>query len=103
MRVAAILCPLDEVPVDFLADPDGTWEFETLAQAAGFEEAWGQISIGALTESYRGFPDGAAVVLLSTPTDSAIALVDCTVSRRERVVLGEYSHLAGAVPASVAA
>jgi hypothetical protein len=78
MRVAAILCPLDEVPVDFLADPDGVWEFETLAGAAGFEEAWGRISIGALTEPYRDFPAGAAVVLLDAPGECAISLVDCT-------------------------
>ncbi len=78
MRVAAILRPLDDVPVDFRADPDGTWDFEALAAAAGFEEAWGQISIGALMEPYLGFPEGAAVVLLSAPEESAIALVDCT-------------------------
>jgi hypothetical protein len=79
MRVAAILCPLDEVPVDFLADPDGVWEFESLTAAAGFEEAWGRISIGALTAPYRDFPEGAAVVLLEAPGEwSAITLVDCT-------------------------
>ncbi|MEY4543859.1 MAG: hypothetical protein RL685_54 [Pseudomonadota bacterium] len=78
MRVAAILCPLDEVPVDFLADPDGVWEFQALADAAGFEEAWGRISVGALTEPYRDFPEGAAVVLLDAPGECAISLVDCT-------------------------
>lgn len=85
MRVAAILRPIDDVPVDFLADPDGTWEFEALAGAAGFDEAWGQISIGALTAPYLGFPEGAAVVLLSAPEESAIALVDCLAERPRRL------------------
>lgn len=94
MRVAAILRPLEDVPVDFLADPDGTWEFGTLAEAAGFDEAWGQISIGALTEPYLGFPEGAAVVLLSAPEESAIALVDCLAERPQRIAHDELSSVA---------
>jgi hypothetical protein len=77
MRVAPISSPLEEIPVDFLGDPDGVWEYEQLADAAGFDEAWGQLSIGALTEPYAGFPDGAAVVMLTTADHYAVVLVDC--------------------------
>jgi len=77
MRVAPVSSPLEEIPVDFLGDPDGVWEFEQLADAAGFDEGWGRLSIGALTESFAGFPDGAAVVMLTTADHYAVVLVDC--------------------------
>lgn len=77
MRVAPISSPLEEIPVDFLGDPDGPWEYDELADAAGFDEGWGQLSIGALTEPYAGFPDGAAVVMLTTADHYAVVLVDC--------------------------
>lgn len=77
MRAAAVSFPLEEIPVDFFADPDGRWEYEELADAAGFDEGWGQLSIGALTEPFAGFPDGAAVVVLTTADHYAVALVDC--------------------------
>lgn len=77
MRVAAVSSPLEEIPVDFMADPDGPWEYEQLADAAGFDEGWGQLSIGALTEPFAGFPDGAAVVMLTTADHYAVVLVDC--------------------------
>jgi hypothetical protein len=77
MRIAPVSSPLEEIPVDFLGDPDGPWEYEQLADAAGFDPAWGQLSIGALTEPYAGFPDGAAVVMLTTADHYAVVLVDC--------------------------
>ena len=77
MRVAPVSSPLEEIPVDFLGDPDGVWEYEQLADAAGFDEGWGQLSIGALTEPFAGFPDGAAVVMLTTADHYAVVLVDC--------------------------
>lgn len=104
MRVAAILCPLEDVPVDFLADPDGVWEFETLADAAGFEEAWGRISIGALTQAYRDFPEGAAVVLLEAPGEwCAITLVDCTASVDRQLSTANDSRIDTAIRTSIAA
>ncbi len=81
MRAIAILAPLESIPVDFFADPDGVWEYDELARVAGFDQAWGQLSVGALTEPYSGFPEGAAVVMLSTAKLCSIVLVDCTASR----------------------
>ena len=105
MRAAPVTSPLEDIPVDFFADPDGRWEFEELALAAGFDEAWGQLSIGALTDPYSGFPEGAAVVMLTTADHCAIALVDClaskeTTTHRERIraelVEGRVSERAAA-------
>ena len=89
MRVASLSSPLEEIPVDFFADPDGSWEYDQLALMAGFDQAWGQLSIGALTEGYGGFPEGAAVVMLTTADHYAVALVDClAASSSERVANG---------------
>jgi hypothetical protein len=70
--------PLGRVPVDFFADPDGTWDFETLVLHAGFQQELGEVAIGALTEAYVGFPAGAAVVAVSAGAHISVALVDCT-------------------------
>jgi len=78
MRSIAISAPLENIPVDFFGDPDGCWEFDQLARVAGFDQAWGQLSIGALTQPYAGFPEGAAVVILSTAHLCSVVLVDCT-------------------------
>ena len=88
MRVvhAVEICSLDKVgmiPVDFRADPDGAWEYETLAERAGFDIRWGRMSVGALTAPYAGFPEGAAVVTLTGEGEGAegscsVAFVDCT-------------------------
>jgi hypothetical protein len=80
MRSIAISAPLENIPVDFFADPDGCWEFDQLGRVAGFDQAWGQLSIGALSEPYAGFPEGAAVVMLSTAQLCSVVLVDCTAS-----------------------
>ena len=81
MRSIAISAPLENIPVDFFGDPDGCWEFDQLARVAGFDQAWGQLSIGALSQPYAGFPEGAAVVMLSTAELCSIVLVDCTAGR----------------------
>jgi hypothetical protein len=78
MRSIAISAPLENIPVDFFGDPDGLWEFDQLARVAGFDQAWGELSIGALSQPYADFPEGAAVVMLSTPYLCSIVLVDCT-------------------------
>jgi hypothetical protein len=98
MRVAPVSSPLEEIPVDFLGDPDGCWEYDQLADAAGFDQGWGQVSIGALTEPYAGFPDGAAVVMLTTADHYAVVLVDCL----SRAVATERGP-ASVMPTSVAA
>ena len=81
MRSIAISAPLENIPVDFFADPDGCWEFDQLGRVAGFDQAWGQLSIGALSQPYAGFPEGAAVVMLSTAQLCSVVLVDCTASQ----------------------
>jgi hypothetical protein len=76
--VLHLTVPLSRVPVDFFADPDGVWDFEALVAHASFQHELGEVAIGALTESYAGFPAGAAVVAVSAGEHISIALVDCT-------------------------
>jgi len=83
MRAAYVSSALEDIPVDFFADPDGCWEYDQLAQIAGFDQAWGQLSIGALTQPYSGFPDGAAVVMFTSAELCTIALVDCVAGEDE--------------------
>lgn len=78
MRVVRATANVEAIPVDFAADPDGHWEYDSLAKRVGFSEEWGQLSVGALTEPYAGFPEGAAVVTLTTGEHCSVALVDCT-------------------------
>lgn len=80
MRVVLSSQNVDAIPVDFLADPDGVWEYDVLARQAGFDQQWGELSVGALTEPFAGFPEGAAVVTLTTGNQCSVALVDCTAS-----------------------
>ncbi len=75
MRIFRYLDDVSEVPVDFLADPDGEWELDALIEAAGFDPTSEGLSVGALSESYRGHPDGCAVVVKEG--SSYLAIVDC--------------------------
>ena len=79
MRVARSQKNVETIPVDFLADPDGSWDYEAILERVGFDQRWGQLAIGALKEPYDGFPEGAAVVTLTSGEACAVALVDCTV------------------------
>ena len=78
-RVRRYQVPLDEVPADFFADPDGSWTFEALAAAAGFAGESG-VAIGALREPFRGHPDGAAVVTLNAEARPYVAIVECPIA-----------------------
>jgi hypothetical protein len=78
MTVVLSPATLDTIPVDFRADPDGTWEYDSLARRAGFDMQWGEISVGALTRPFAGFPEGAAVVAFMSGSQCSVALVDCT-------------------------
>lgn len=80
MTVVLSPATLDTIPVDFLADPDGSWEYDALTRQAGFDERGGQVSVGALTRPFAGFPEGAAVVALMDGSEWSVALVDCTTS-----------------------
>ena len=79
MRVSYYALALDQVPVDFFADPDGTWSYELLSRAAGFASHSG-VAIGALTAEFNGHPEGAAVVTLNALTRPYVAIVECPIA-----------------------
>ena len=78
-RVARYALPLEQIPADFFADPDGDWSFEGLAEAAGFALDAG-IAIGALRHSFNGHPAGSAVVTLNAAARPYVAVVECPVA-----------------------
>jgi hypothetical protein len=75
MRISRYLIDPCTLPVDAFADPDGDWDYDTLVQAAGFSVDAPEISIGALTESFCGHPDGSAVV--SQLGHEYVAIIEC--------------------------
>jgi hypothetical protein len=79
MRVSYYALALDRVPVDFFADPDGTWSYELLSRAAGFASHSG-VAIGALRAEFNGHPEGAAVVTLNALTRPYVAIVECPIA-----------------------
>ncbi|MET0791860.1 MAG: hypothetical protein ABW061_10095 [Polyangiaceae bacterium] len=79
MRVTYYALALDKVPVDFFADPDGTWSYDLLARAAGFASHSG-VAIGALRQDFNGHPEGAAVVTLNALTRPYVAIVECPIA-----------------------
>ena len=78
-RVTRYAVALDQIPADFFADPDGSWTFEGLAEAAGFAVDAG-IAIGALRRSFNGHPAGSAVVTLNAASRPYVAVVECPVA-----------------------
>jgi hypothetical protein len=52
----------EDVAVDFRADPDGDWDYDTLLEAAGFAKEAQGVRIGALAAGFRGHAEGSAVV-----------------------------------------
>lgn len=79
MKVSYYALSLEQVPVDFFADPDGAWSYEVLARAAGFASHSG-VAIGALTRAFNGHPDGAAVVTLNALTRPYVAVIECPIA-----------------------
>ncbi len=79
MKVSYYALSLDQVPVDFFADPDGAWSYEVLARAAGFASHSG-VAIGALRSDFNGHPDGAAVVTLNALTRPYVAIIECPIA-----------------------
>ena len=79
MRVSYYALPLDQVPADFFADPDGAWSYDLLARAAGFASHSG-VAIGALKADFNGHPEGAAVVTLNALTRPYVAIVECPIA-----------------------
>jgi hypothetical protein len=70
--------PLERVPADFFADPDGSWTYEGLARAAGFGTSG--VAIGALRCDFNGHPEGAAVVTLNAEARPYIAVIECPIA-----------------------
>lgn len=66
---------VEQLPVDWMADPDGPWTFEALVEAAGFGPETDGVLIGALTEAFDGHPDGSAVVCRDGA--SYLAVIEC--------------------------
>ncbi|HET9929801.1 MAG TPA: hypothetical protein VFQ35_03905 [Polyangiaceae bacterium] len=79
LRVACYRVALDAIPVDFFADPDGLWSFESLARAAGFRTDEG-VAIGALRRPFGQHPDGAAVVTLNSEQRPYVAIIECPIA-----------------------
>jgi hypothetical protein len=79
MRVRRYEVSLDAVPVDFFADPDGAWSYESLVQAAGFVIEDG-VGIGALSAPFGGHPEGAAVVTLNAAARPYVAIIECPIA-----------------------
>ncbi len=61
-RITRYRLSLQDVPVDFFADPDGQWEFSALVEMAGFNPEHPGACVGALTTAFDGYPEGAAVI-----------------------------------------
>ena len=78
-RVALYAVALGDVPADFFADPDGSWTFELLVDAAAFDRSQG-VAIGALKEAFNGHPDGAAVVTLEAESRPYVAVIECPIA-----------------------
>ncbi len=76
LRISRFRMDVSRVPVDFLADPDGDWEFDSLVEAAGFDPENPGVCIGALTQAFKGFPEGSAVVSAVGRGAGFVALVE---------------------------
>ena len=76
MNIHSYRLTLLDVPADLRADPDGDWTYESLVAAAGLDpEASPPPIVAALFESWRGHPEGAAVV--ACPGEGRIVIVNC--------------------------
>ncbi|HEX6277134.1 MAG TPA: hypothetical protein VFZ53_29035 [Polyangiaceae bacterium] len=78
LRVAYYAMPLERIPCDFYADPDGRWTYEELVRAARF--AASDVAIGALSDDFNGHPAGSAVVTLNSADRPYVAIIECPVA-----------------------
>lgn len=62
MRITRYPMDIRDVVVDFRADPDGEWDYDTLLEAAGFAKDAPSVRVGALCADFHGHAEGAAVV-----------------------------------------
>jgi hypothetical protein len=75
-RITRYAALASSVPVDFLADPDGEWEFDSLVEAAGFDPNNPRVCVGALMRPFGGHPEGAAVVTELGRERAFVAIVE---------------------------
>lgn len=78
LRVAYYAMPLERIPCDFYADPDGRWTYEELVRAARF--TLDDVAIGALADDFNGHPAGSAVVTLNSADRPYVAIIECPVA-----------------------
>ena len=78
LRVAYYAMPLERVPCDFYADPDGHWTYEELVRVARLPA--GDIAIGALADDFNGHPAGSAVVTLNSADRPYVAIIECPIA-----------------------
>jgi hypothetical protein len=78
LGVAYYAMPLERIPCDFFADPDGRWTYEELVRAARFSA--GDVAIGALADDFNGHPAGSAVVTLNSADRPYVAIIECPVA-----------------------
>lgn len=64
------------IPADYLADPDGAWEFDSLVEAAGFDPNNPRVCVGALSRPFGVHPEGAAVVTELGRERAFVAIVE---------------------------
>lgn len=78
MKIAMHRLSLSQIPVDLFADPDGTWTYESLVTAAGFDiREWPPPVVAALAEPWGDHPAGAAVVAGADACASVVAIIEC--------------------------
>ena len=78
MKIQEYAVSFEELPVDLFADPDGEWSYEELVAAAGLDpDVVPPHFIGALTEAWRGHPDGAAVIAASVGGERRVTVIEC--------------------------
>jgi hypothetical protein len=70
--------PLERIPCDFYADPDGRWTYEELVRVARLPAD--DIAIGALSDDFNGHPAGSAVVTLNSAERPYVAIIECPIA-----------------------
>lgn len=104
MRISRYRIDLRQVPVDFLADPDGTWDFDDLVEAAGFDSDDRAMRIGALADAFDGYPAGAAVVSRMLGDQMAsrfFAIIECEADVVRELAEPQRIGFASGSPANV--
>jgi hypothetical protein len=93
MKITRYNLSVDDVPVDFFADPDGSWSFDELVEASGFEPDRPGVCVGALTESFLGHPEGSAVVTEMGRLRPYVAIVNLSkLAQPAPSILGDSSR-----------